>query len=61
VKPVPVQHLKLSQVAARFAHSKRWVQRLIAAGHLKAFRHGPNDVTVSLSSIEDYERKTLVS
>jgi excisionase family DNA binding protein len=61
VKAARIQHLRLAEVAERFAHSKRWVQRLIKAGHLQAFRHGPNDVTVSLSSVEDYERRTLVS
>jgi len=51
-------HLRVTKVAQRLGHSRRWVLARIADGSLEGFKHSRRDVTVSLESILAYEQRT---
>lgn len=57
----PVGHVKLRDAAVRLGHSRRWINRKIALGELEAFQWAPNDVTVSITSIEQLENKARIT
>ncbi len=59
--PATGGHMRLEQVAEYFGHSKSWVSRQIKRGVFEAFRHSPNDITVSRVSVERYEGDRRVS
>jgi hypothetical protein len=57
----PRTHLRVADVAKRLGHSRRWVFLRIADGSFEAFKHGSNDVTISLESLIAYEDRTRMA
>jgi hypothetical protein len=56
----PRRHLTVKQVAARFAHSPKWVRCRIRDGTFEAFKHSRSDWTVSEDSVIAYEESTRI-
>jgi hypothetical protein len=54
-------HMRIKDVAARLAHSERWVRERIARGELVAYRWSRVDVTVSVESVEHLERMACIN
>lgn len=53
----PRDHVSITKAADILGHSIKWVRKKIEAGELEAFKWSATDVTVSLQSLIELERR----